>query len=328
MGVTEKVKEIWSNHKKTVVIIVSVVLALCFIGSVLLAVFVGGEFSVAKDTNEVKGLLQLEEASYMTDYLAGDKFVFDKEQSHLRLIAKDPLIDNIVRVDDLPASEYGFKVEGGAICDNAEDIVLSADVKNVSVVSKYYPNLKVDIPVNVVSLDGVELKKQVLIEAEAAKLYNSGTFVTNEEKETLPEADKPYNSSFGDAQGTDCSGGACLRNLATRNMRVQFEIVCTEETDVSLVIKYCSRPDGKTFGEYYRIRLNGVTNAEISAIQTPKAAAGTYFTPVDADAVTIRLKKGINILTFESGPSVGTQNPVNLDALLFVCDKAVIGVSA
>ncbi|MCI9518390.1 MAG: hypothetical protein HFK08_03915 [Clostridia bacterium] len=328
MSGIEKVKSFLVENKKLVVAVASAFLALLFVGSILLAVFVGGEFGVKVESNEVKGLLQLEQSSYTTDYISGDKFSFDKEKSKVRLIAKDPLIEDIVKVDSLPASEYGFRIGDGEIFDNAEDIVLTADVKTVSVVSKYYPNLKTDIAVNVVSMDGVELTKELLLEAETAKLYNEGKLVEEEDKHTQPEADKPFNSASGTAQGADCSGGACLRNLGTRNIRVSFDVVCTEETEVKLVIKYCRRPDGKTFGEYFKVKVNGVTNTEIASLKTTASESGQYFTPEDLQTVTLKFKKGVNTVTFESGPNVGTQNPVNLDALLFTCDAAVIGVAA
>lgn len=328
MSVIERVKSFLVQNKKLLIIVSSVVLSLLFVGSILLAIFQGGELIAKEEKSEVKGLLQLEESSYQTEYLSGEKFSFDKEKSQVKLIAKDPLIETVVKVENLPASQYGFRIGDGEIFDNAEDVVMTEGVTAVSVVSKYYPNLKIDIPVNVVSMDGVELKKEILLEAETAKLYEGKKLITNEEKLTLPEADKPYNSSAGTAQGADCSGGACLRNLGTRNMKVRFDVICTEETEVEMTVKYCRRPDGKVFGDYFKVKVNGVTNTEIAGINTLAGESGQYFTPADLQTVKLKFKKGINTVIFESGPEVGTQNPVNLDALLFVCNSAVIGVAA
>lgn len=325
MKLFEKIGSVWENNKKLMLIIVSSVLALLFIGSILIAVFGGGEFATVSAAAEVKGLLRLNKSDYLTDYLTGDNFSFDKEKTEITLIAKDPAIDHVVKIDNLPESEYGFCVNGeGTIYDEAKDITLNTDVKSVSVVSKYYPNLKVDIPVNVVSTEGVEFKDSLLIEAETAKLYKDNELIKEEDKFVLPEAEKTYNSSGGTPAGETCSGGACLRNLGTQNMKVRFDIVCTEDVEVNLVIKYCMRKDGKTFGEYFKVKVNGRENAQISAIKTP--VGEDYFTPADLQAVTLNLKRGINVITFESGPLVGTQNPVNLDALLLTCTGNVIGV--
>ena len=328
MSVIEKVNGFLTKNKKLVIAVSSAVLALLFVGSILIAVFQGGELITKEEANEVKGLLQLTESSYQTDYLSGDKFSFDKEKSQVKLIAKDPLLEDIVKIENLPASQYGFRIGDGEIYDNAEDVVLSTGVTAVSVVSKYYSNLKIDIPVNVVSMEGVELKKEVLIEAENAELYEGRKLISAEEKLVLPEAEKPYNSSAGTAQGADCSGGACLRNLGERNIKVKFDVICTEETEVQLTIKYCKRPDGKKYGEYFKVSVNGVTNTEIAAIETTASEAEQYFTPENLQTVTLKFKKGINTVTFESGPDVGIKNPVNLDALQFVCDSAVLGVAA
>ena len=321
----EKVLNFCENHKKILLISCSAVLSVLFIVSILIAVFSGGEFAETSKTVEVKGLLQLNETGYSTNYLSGDKFSFDKERADITLIAKDPAIDHVVKIEKLPASEYGFLINGkGDVIDEAEQSTMTKDIKSVSVVSKYYPDLKVNIPVNVVSTDGIEFKQSLLLEAESAKLYKDNKLISEEDKLVLPETDKPYNSSAGTPAGTECSGGACLRNFQSSNMRVEFEIISTEEVEVSFVIKYCMRRDGKTFGEYYKVKLNGREDKTIAAIKTE--VGEDYFTPADLQTVTLKLVRGVNVITFESGTNVGTQNPANLDAITLTCDKAVLGV--
>ncbi len=321
----EKVLSFWENHKKILLISCSALLAVLFIGSILIAVFSGGEFAKTSKTVGVKGLLQLNESQYSTNYLTGDKFSFDKENADITLIAKDPAIDHVVKIDKLPASEYGFLVNGqGDVIDEANEITMTDDITSVSVVSKYYPDLKVNIPVNVISTEGIEFKQSLLLEAENAKLYKDKELIKEEDKLVLPEADKPYNSSAGVPAGEECSNGACLRNFQASNMRVEFEIVCSEEVEVSFIIKYCMRPESKAFGEYYKVKLNGRENTTVAGVKT---AVGTgYFTPADLATVTLKLVRGVNVISFESGDSVGTKNPVNLDAISLSCDKAVLGV--
>ena len=84
------------------------------------------------------------------------------------------------------------------------------------------------------------------------------------------------------------------------------------------------RRDGKTFGEYYKVKLNGREDKTIAAIKTE--VGEDYFTPADLQTVTLKLVRGVNVITFESGTNVGTQNPANLDAITLTCDKAVLGV--
>ena len=330
MELSEKTKDFWNKNHKWLTIVIVCVLAVCFIGNVLWSIFSGGEFSTVSKTAEVMGLLRLNESSYITDYLTGDTFSFDKEKTDITLIAKDPAIDHVVKIENLPASEYGFSINGeGDIYDKAEEITLNADVKSVSVVSKYYPNLKVDIPVTVVSTEGVEFKDSLLLEAEKAKLYKDNVLLQAEEKLVQPNEDKPFLSSAGNTvEGADCSGGACLRNFTTNNMKVQFDIVCTEDAEVVLTIKYCKRPDGKTFGNYYKVKVNGKENSAIASLQTGAGEAGTYFTPADLETVTLTLTRGINTITFESGDTAGTKNPCNLDAILLTSTAKVMGVVA
>ena len=59
------------------------------------------------------------------------------------LLAKDPLIEHIVNIDDLPGSEYGFSINGeGKIFDEASSITITEDVHSIAVVSKNILALK------------------------------------------------------------------------------------------------------------------------------------------------------------------------------------------
>lgn len=125
---------------KVIKIITAGVLSLGFIGSVALSIFSGGEFKDEVNVEEAKGILTIAEAKYSTSYIAGDKFSFDKENAKIQLLAKDPLIETMVIIDELPESEYGFKVNGeGEIIVNPADITLSKEVDTIDVVSVVYP---------------------------------------------------------------------------------------------------------------------------------------------------------------------------------------------
>lgn len=151
-------KDFWSQNQKWLKIVLPSVLALVFIGSILLAVFGGGEFAQSDGgVATVKGLLRIQQAEYTTEYSVGDTFVFDDETCVISLIAKDPAITKTVKIDNLPRSEFAFMVNGtGTVYENPSDIIIGADVEYVSVVSTYYTNLKTDIPITVLGLEEEE----------------------------------------------------------------------------------------------------------------------------------------------------------------------------
>ena len=92
-------------------IVAGIILALLFIASLAYAVLSGGEIleKPAVD-NRTKGLIRLESPNYQQEYFDGDAFTFDKDLNKVTLVAKDPSIETIVKIDDLPGPEYGFKV--------------------------------------------------------------------------------------------------------------------------------------------------------------------------------------------------------------------------
>ncbi len=256
--------------------LIGTVVALLFVGSVLLSVFAGGELSEAEAAGEVKGFLRLSEAKYSSTYLVGDTFVFDKEESCVNLVVKDPAREEIVVVDDLDGVGYGFQVNGeGDIHLDASEIVMTADVEKISVVSRDYPTIKTDLPTTVISAEGIALSDDLLLEAERdADIYREGKLLSYTDKTTLPNTSKPFISSAGSSpDGLDCSGGACLRNFQKENMRVVYRIVCTEETEVEFTVLICKKPKSKNMGEWFDITLNGVHIAETEAQSVPAAAA-------------------------------------------------------
>lgn len=92
-------------------IVAGIILALLFIASLAYAVLSGGEIleKPAVD-NRTKGLIRLESPNYQQEYFDGDAFTFDKDLNKVTLVAKVPSIETIVKIDDLPGPEYGFKV--------------------------------------------------------------------------------------------------------------------------------------------------------------------------------------------------------------------------
>lgn len=315
----EEVKKFWLNNQKLIKIVLTVVLSLAFIGSVIGTVFSGDEFKPEEVDVGVKGLLRVNDAEYSTNYLKGDKFKFDKESAEVLLLAKDPAIEDLIRIDRLPASEYGFKVNGvGKTVFDPSEIIMDKDVKSVDVVSRVYPDLKMEIPVTVLgSIDETKLVNEITLEAEETDLYMDGVLLTEKDKETKPAADKPFRSDKGtDIQGAKCSGGACLRNFQTNNMKIEFSFVCLEETEVELELMFCLRKESKKFGDYFLFKLNGKEVPEVSGYTVPKG--NDFYTPHTAPKVTIKLNRGLNVITLESGNKVGKINPVNFDAVRIV----------
>ena len=314
---------------KLMKVIVSIVLFVCFAGSIVWAVFSGDEFKTITEEQTVKGLMRINGGSYSTNYLTGDTFSFDKEESEIFLLAKDPAEKELVKIEDLPASEFGFLVNGkGDIIDEPNSIVMNKDVTKITVVSKKYPTLTVDIPVKVVDgIDPSKLVSSLTFEAENAKIYENGKLLTQEELQTRPDTAKPYLSSHGTpASGGPWSGGVVLRNFQSTNMTVEMEIICTEACQAQLTIMICMRKESKTFGEYFDFKLNGANVSEVDAAVIPKDPANGYFSPYSIPAITVQLERGINRLVFKSGSEVGKVSPVNLDGVKLVANSAVLGV--
>ena len=314
------------KNLKTVKIVTACVLSLGFIGSITYSVFSGGEFENEVTTQEAKGILTITDAKYKTNYISGDKFSFDKENAKVQLLAKDPLIETMVIIDELPESEYGFMVNGtGDIYENPSDIILTKDTDTIDVVSVVYPNIKTTIDVSVLSgINSEKLTNSILFEAETANVYKDNTLLSQEDLETKPNAEKPYISSKGTSpDGLSCSGGACLRNFQTNNMRVEFIIVASEETEASLTIGCCKRKESVTFGSWYKVDLNGSTIKDVES-QTMPTGTG-YFEPHTLNTVTVNLARGINYINFRSGSSANTTSPGNLDFIKLDTSSKVIG---
>lgn len=306
----QNVKNFCVSHKKILVPVVAAVLCLAFVGSLVWAVFCGGEFAPEKTSGEVKGLLSLDSADYCTDYLAGDNFIFDKQSACVRLIVKDPARENIINIDNLPADQYGFLVNGeGDIVLDASSIVMEPSIKTIAVASIVYPTIKAVVNVTVVDFDKSTLSSSLLLEAENAELYDgAGNLISAEQKKVLPNANKPYVSSEGtEKKGLDCSGGACLRNVA-QGMQVRFSFVCDKDVEVDFSILTCKRPSNASFDSGYTITVNGV--AYTTGATVPGDANGGYFVPYRIDGLKLTLKKGINVIVFTC-----KQKPCNFDGI-------------
>lgn len=291
-------------------------LSLGFVGSIIGAIFGGGEFSSDNNQEPVKGLLRVTEAKYINSYITGDKFSFDKEQTQIQLIAKDPAFDKLVNIKDLPASEYGFMINGeGEYYQDASEITMTKEVESISVVSRVYRELKCDLPVSVYgAIDTSKLSSSALIEAEDADLYNAnGELLTQEQKETLPTAEKPYLSNKGtDIKGEECSGQAALRNISS-GMRVEFNFVSSETTTATLNLKICQRKTESNFDTGYKMTING--NLVLTNHVVPNGTG--YFTPYTITLNEVALQRGVNKIVL----SYNQSNPHNLDALEIVASS-------
>ena len=317
MSQLENIKNFWANNRKWINIVLAAVVSLLFIGSILLAVFIGGELKSGEQLATTKGLLRVE-GDYGTSYIDGDKFVFDKKNAGVMLVAKDTVLDKVVKVDNLPEAEYGFQVNGeGEIYYDASQIALGKDVYTVDIVSKQYPDVKLPIDVKVyASLDDDEFTDEITLEAEAADLYTGdGTLLTEEQKATLPDGNKPYLSNKGTTtDGADCSGGACIRNFSA-GMKMQFSFASGVSGEYNLTVKLCKRPSATSFDSSVVIEFNG---EKITTGVTIPGGTGYYQTY--EFQIPVYVQRGLNTVAFTSNGST-----CNMDALVL---EAAEGVKA
>lgn len=323
----DKARTFAATHRKMLIAIVSAVLGVLFILSILLSVFAGGEFTSGDADTKTKGIIRLNDTRYGTTYFTGDKFSFDKENASITLVAKDNVLDRVIRVDELPAPEYGFMVNGqGDIIYEPDQITMTQDIKTIDVVSKAYPDVRETIDVSVYgSLDTSKLTDTLEFEAENTDLYYDGKLLTQEEKAVQPTPEQPFLANVGNTgTGYDpdlLSGGNCLRNFQTNDMRLEFKIVASETATVELTITICQRTKALTFGSCYTFELNGQAVTSVDDIEVP--AGSGYFMPYDIK-VDVELVRGVNTLSFISGESIGKINPFNFDALSVLADGAVV----
>ena len=196
----------------------------------------------------------------------------------------------MVKIDDLPSSEYGFMINGqGEYYQDASSIIMDKYINTISVVSRVYRELKYDIPVKVYTgFNNELLKTSLLLEAENADLYDDqGKLLSQQEKEELPTKEKPYISNKGtDIKGTECSGGAALRNIS-KGMKVDFSFVSSKDVTTNINLKICQRKTASNFDDGYKMTINGnlfLTNAIV-----PQGDG--YFTPYTVELKDISLKK-------------------------------------
>lgn len=161
-----KLKSVWGKNRKTMIIVIAFVLSALFIGSLLLAIFIGGEFK--KDeviTYTVKGAMGIEKPGvYKTEYKVGDSFEFDKSKNTVTLIYQyNDEADHSDEYDEgktyatvagLDGGDYGFLINGkGDLYDEADEIIITTDVKYISVAWALYPHIKVNIAIKVATDD-------------------------------------------------------------------------------------------------------------------------------------------------------------------------------
>ena len=197
---------------------------------------------------------------------------------------------------------------------------MSKNISTVEVVYEKYPEIKFGIDVRVLNEGELDIRNELLLEAESpdTNLYQDGNYISYEDRSQLPSPSNPFLSNAGDSPaGQDCSGGAVIRNLGKLDMKVEFVFESTQDCEVDLTILYCLRKDGKTFGEYYTVKINGENISGVMEQQTP--VGDGYFTPASLDPVKIKVAKGTNTITFENN-----RNPANLDAIKLTASDAVL----
>lgn len=147
-------KDFWDKNRKVLTVVIGTVLAVLFIGSILLAVFMGGEFTKEPEAPvTAKGKISFASSDYKTEYDEGDEFYFNKAGTEVMVIAKIPDEEEIFR-DQLYDNEYGFQVNGeGEILMEASEITITSEVTAVSVVWVKHPTIKTDIPVTLIGAD-------------------------------------------------------------------------------------------------------------------------------------------------------------------------------
>ena len=150
MNQMDRLKNFWESNRKVLMTVIVSVLSVFFVASIILAVFIGGEFMPDEESASVKGVLKITEEGFDTNYIENDAFSFDTTNTKIQLLAKDPAKEDVVNIPELPADSYGFKVNGeGEIIDDPSTITVTNEITLVSVVSKEYPTLSVDIPIRV-----------------------------------------------------------------------------------------------------------------------------------------------------------------------------------
>ena len=324
-----------ADVQKGILTFIGVVLVVVlFAVSVFCAVFSGGEIPLIPEEEEIKGLLQINSANYKTMYFEGDSFSFDKDTADISLVAKDPDYEELVKVEHLPTSEFGFRINGEEnFISNPESITMSKDIETIELISREYPSLSVPLEYSIASApDASKLRNELTLEAETADLYREDVILSTADKTVEPDEATPFISSSGNPNSNInpdiLSGGACLRNFQSLNMRVEFQVVCQRETQVELTVIACSRTSNKeaedTFSDHFKFTVNGESIAAIDNYNMPLAS--NYFTPHEI-TVTITLPRGINMLVFESGSDLGTKSPYNLDAVRVAAlnGRAVLG---
>ena len=332
--------------KNILKILLPSMLIIGFVGSIVCVIFSSPELydDNNKDNETTKGLLRINAASYRNQYFEGETFNFDKSSSKITLVAKDPAIEDIVKIDNLPAPEYGFIIEktvdenGDIVTSvsndstqeettssyvttysdfilNANEITVSKDMGTIYLVSKRYNDLRYPLDIKVYSaLSDDDLTNSLTLEAEKADLYRDNELLNDETK-----INNSYYSNVGtgiidEERAANLSGGACCRNFGTSNMLVDFGVISNVESDVSFTTMFCLRPTGGRFGNFYRVKINDEICEDIENQDVPNGQAGNYFTPTTLQA-NIHLNKGFNHITFESGSNVSINSPFNLDAI-------------
>lgn len=372
-------------------IALGIILVIGFIASILVSIFIGGELLEKPVVdNSTKGLIRLEEPNYQKEYFVGDTFSFDKDENQVTLVARNPALENPVKIDDLPGPEYGFIVrkvydeennlidattldkdailkplsekpieteeateeakqasrfikgandevasedeetteeeeeqpiyyyEDSQFYEEAKSIKMTIDMGNIYLTSRRYRDLRLALDTTVINghIDTKKLVNDITLEAEKADIYKDDVLLTDEQLATMPDDNKPFDSSKGKTvAGQDCSGGACLRSFGSNNMKIDFVVVSDANVEVDLLIKICLRPNEGNFSSFFKFNLNGITYDAVDDQEIPAGPSGQYYEPYDLTPVTVSLQRGTNHFIFESGASAGTSTPVNFDAI-------------
>lgn len=210
------------------------------------------------------------------------------------------------------------------------EITMDSYMNEIYVVSDMYKDLKSPLSIQVIDgeIEESKLTDNITFEAENANIYKDGILLSQEELSSMPDRQKPFLSDKGESPleqsvSEKLSGGVCLRNLQSYNMKLDFIIVTKEACESSLTIQYCNRKESKKFNSYFKVLVNGDSYEKLDEQSTVKGK--DFFTPRQLSPVTIQLNKGLNHITFESGTDVSRLNPVNLDAIFLKTESKNIG---
>ena len=320
------------------------VVSLLFVGSIILSIFSGGElFDQNEADSGIKGILRLEENNYQQSYFAGDTFSFDKDENKVTLVAKDPALEDVVQVDNLPGPEYGFVVR--KIYDEDNNLVSPEEVpadanlvkrtlRKSSVSTETSEGVSSDSSSEATTSEEEEIPTYTYVDSE---FYEDAEDITMEpDMGTIYLTSKRYQDLKIELPTEVINGSIDESKLAdSLLLEAETALIYKDDTlltissvaqEVDLTIKLCLRPNETQFDSNYVFTVNGISYESIDSQVIPAGPAGQYFECYDLQTVKVNINRGINVFSFVSGSSVGTASGIcNLDAIQVSSSLSNIG---